>query len=88
MWAGQGEPTILLHETFDDNGAGWKEQQTTWIRSSVQDGVFRITTQVTLQQTVVRNVELPATGDVDVECTVEARRGNPDEARAHSHSNS
>ena len=78
VWAGQGEPTILLHETFDDNGAGWKEQQTTWIRSSVQDGVFRITTQVTLQQTVVRNVELPATGDVDVKCTVEVRRGNPE----------
>ena len=77
-WAGQGAPTILLHETFDDNDAGWKEQQTSWIRSSVQDGVFRITTQVNLQQTVVRNVELPATGDFDVECTVETRRGNPE----------
>ena len=75
-WAGQGEPTILLQETFDDNGAGWKEQQTTWIRSGVEDGVFRITTQVNLQQTVVRNVQLPATADFDVECTVETRRGN------------
>ncbi len=77
-WAGQAEPTVLLQETFDDNDAGWKEQRTSWIRTGVEDGVFRITTQVNLQQTVVRNVALPATGDFDVECTVETRRGNPE----------
>ena len=75
-WAGQGEPTVLFRETFDDNDAGWKEQRTSWIRTGVEDGVFRISTQVNLQQTVVRNVALPATGDFDVECTVETRRGN------------
>ena len=74
----QAEPTVLLQETFDDNDAGWKEQRTSWIRTGVEDGVFRITTQVNLQQTVVRNVALPAMGDFDVECTVETRRGNPD----------
>ena len=77
-WAGQTEPTVLLRETFDENDGGWKEQRTTWIRSAVQDGAFRISTQVQLQQYVVRNVEIPATGDFDIQCTVETRRGNPE----------
>ena len=77
-WAGQTESTTLMRETFDNNDAGWKQQQTSWIRTGVEDGVFRITTQVNLQQTVVRNVQLPAEGDFDVECTVETRRGNPE----------
>ena len=69
---------MLLAERFDNNDTGWKQQQTSWIRSGVEDGVFRITTQVNLQQTVVRNVALPAEGDFDIECTVETRRGNPE----------
>ena len=77
-WAGQAEPTVLFEETFDNNDTGWKEQRTSWIRTGVEDGVFRISTQVNLQQTVVRNVALPATGDFDIECTVETRRGNPE----------
>ena len=77
-WAGQGEPTELLHETFDENDGGWKEQRTTWIRSGVQEGAFRVTTQVHLQQYVIRNVDLPATGDFDIQCTLETRRGNPE----------
>ena len=76
--AGQTQPTVLLQETFDDNDAGWKEQRTSWIRTGVEDGVFRISTQVNLQQTVVRNVAWPATGDFDIACTVETRRGNPE----------
>jgi len=76
--AGQTQPTVLLQETFDDNDARWKEQRTSWIRTGVEDGVFRISTQVNLQQTVVRNVALPATGDFDIACTVETRRGNPE----------
>lgn len=76
--AGQEERTVLLEERFDNNDVGWKQQQTSWIRSGVQDGVFRITTSVNLQQTVVRNVRLPAEGDFDIECTVETRRGNPE----------
>ena len=76
--ARQDEPIVLLEERFDNNDAGWKQQQTSWIRSGVQDGVFRITTSVNLQQTVVRNVGLPAEGDFDIECTVEKRRGNPE----------
>ncbi len=74
----QPEPDVLLHETFDENDGGWKEQRTTWIRSAVQDGAFRITTQVHLQQYVVRNVGVPATGDFDIQCMVETRRGNPE----------
>ena len=74
----QAELTTLIRETFDDNDGGWKEQQTSWIRSGVEDGVFRITTSVNLQQTIVRNVGLPAEGDFDVECTVETRWGNPE----------
>ena len=76
--AGQENATVLLAERFDNNDTGWKQQQTSWIRGGVEDGVFRITTQVNLQQTVVRNVELPAEGDFDIECTVETRRGNPE----------
>ena len=76
--AGQTEPTVLLHETFDENDGEWREQRTTWIRSTVQDGVLHVTTQVNLQQTVVRNVDLPPVGDFDIECTVETRGGNPE----------
>ena len=76
--AGQEKATVLLAERFDNNDTGWKQQQTSWIRSGVEDGVFRISTQVNLQQTVVRNVALPAEGDFDIECTVETRRGNPE----------
>jgi len=77
-WAGQTEPTVLFQDAFDDNDAGWKEQRTSWIRTGVEEGVFRITTQVNVQQTVVHNVALPATGDFDIACTVETRRGNPE----------
>ena len=44
-WAGQTEPTVLFQDAFDDNDAGWKEQRTSWIRTGVEEGVFRITTQ-------------------------------------------
>ena len=73
----QPEPKVLLHETFDQNDGGWKEQQTSWMRSEVTDGKLFISSNRELQQYLLRDVGLSPTGDFDIECTVETRRGNP-----------
>ncbi len=77
-WAGQAEPTVLLHETFDDNDGDWKEERAPWISVAVEGGQLRVGTQVTQQQTIVKDVGLPPTGDWDIACAVETHSGDPD----------
>ena len=68
--------TVLLHDTFDQNDGGWREQRTSWIRTQVSEGVLRVQTVVNRQQYVVRDVGLDPTANFDIECTVEILGGN------------
>ena len=54
-------PTVLIHETFDENDGGWTEESQPWIRAEITDGKLRLNTMVNRQHSVVRDVGLPAT---------------------------
>ena len=72
------EPTVLIHETFDENdgGGGGTEESQPWIRAEITDGKLRLSTMVNRQHSVIRDVGLPATGDFDINFTVETRGGS------------
>lgn len=72
-------PTVLIHETFDENDGGWTEESQPWIRAEITDGKLRLNTMVNRQHSVVRDVGLPATGDFDIEFTVETRGGSEEQ---------
>jgi len=74
----QPQPRVLLHDTFEKNDGGWKEQQTSWINTHVREGKYGFSANVTLQQHVVRDVGLPRSGDFDIEFTADTRRGAED----------
>ncbi len=69
-------PTVLLNETFDDNGRGWREQNSPVIQTEVSDGAFRMQSIIQRQQYVVQDVGLDPTADFDIECRVEIIGGN------------
>ena len=49
------------------------------IRAEITDGKLRLNTMVNRQHSVVRDVGLPATGDFDIEFTVETRSGSEEQ---------
>ena len=71
-------PTVLLNETFDDNGRGWREQTGPVIQSEVIDGALRMQSIIQRQQYVVQDVGLDPTADFDIACSVETIGGDPE----------
>lgn len=69
-------PTVLLNETFDDNGRGWREQTGPVIQTEVSDGALRMQSIIQRQQYVVHDVGLDPTADFDIACKIETIGGN------------